>query len=718
MTRKPNLVKLLLGIAVLALLFIGTWATTRAPLTSAKATSANSSAPNNPKMAPGLPGPLSPPVGGDLVTNSIELDGDIVESSPGAPDDWITINCDGGNAFAKTGVKVDGNNLSIYTGGGSKDNIDIPSWQFKDGSTPPKDDMINGYAAKFLGATGDTILAFGAERSSNNGTAFIGVWFFKSSVSLNSATGGFNGVHSVGDILVLNTFTNGGSFATAKVYQWVGNGGACLPGDPIQKGGNLCDVTASAPAGAVLSVSNGAPVTIPTSCPNSPGWAPPGGTVPTNAFFEGAINIDAFPELRGSCFSSFLIETRSSAVVDAVLKDFILGQFNTCPTIEVTKAADSPSVCDGTLTTYTYVAHNPSTSTVSVTLVDDNETPCTSPNNPVGCASDDRDVNNSCATIGGGSPIPFTLQPNDNAPGGPDEATFTCSRALSVGSHHNTVTATATIGGFSTSATASADVTVKPNPSCTISGPTPVCEGATSLSYSSSATAGATHVWSITGNGTITSGNTGSGVLVTAGAIGNGTSFTLTDMVTLNGCSSSCQYIVTINPRPTATVSGGGAYCAGSGGSANISAALTGTGPWNVTWSDGVTQTGVTISPATRTVSPAGTTVYTVTAVSDANCSGAAGTGSATVTVNPNPTVHITVDTSCADQLTLTATGHGGTGPYTFKWDGVGSFTSTATHVVSTGPGSHTVEVLDANSCPVSETVNIGLCCKDCDLTP
>jgi hypothetical protein len=210
-------------------------------------------------------------------------------------------------------------------------------------------------------------------------------------------------------------------------------------------------------------------------------------------------------------------------------------------------------------------------------------------------------------------------------------------------------------------------------------------------------------------------------VLVTAGAVANGTSFTLTDTITLNGCSSTCQYTVTINPRPTATVSGGGAYCAGSGGSATISAALTGTAPWNVTWSDGVTQTGVLASPATRSVSPAGTTIYTVTAVSDANCSGAAGTGSATVTVNPNPTVTVVVDLACADLITLTATGHGGTGPYMFRWDGVGGpnpFTTTATLEVSSAPSSHTVEVQDANGCPVSKTVHIGLCCKDCNATP
>lgn len=84
---------------------------------------------------------------------------------------------------------------------------------------------------------------------------------------------------------------------------------------------------------------------------------------------------------------------------------------------------------------------------------------------------------------------------------------------------------------------------------------------------------------------------------------------------------------------PTATVSGDGTVCAGTG--KTISAALTGKAPWIVTWSDGVTQSGVPESPAVRSVAPAETTVYTVRGVSDAIGAGNA-SGSATVTVVPN----------------------------------------------------------------------------------
>jgi uncharacterized repeat protein (TIGR03803 family) len=94
---------------------------------------------------------------------------------------------------------------------------------------------------------------------------------------------------------------------------------------------------------------------------------------------------------------------------------------------------------------------------------------------------------------------------------------------------------------------------------------------------------------------------------------------------------TSSAVSVTAHSRPTATVSGGATIPPGS---ATISAALTGAAPWSVTWSDSVTQSGIATSPATRSVSPASTTTYTLTSVSDANgCSGTA-SGSALVTVN------------------------------------------------------------------------------------
>lgn len=89
-----------------------------------------------------------------------------------------------------------------------------------------------------------------------------------------------------------------------------------------------------------------------------------------------------------------------------------------------------------------------------------------------------------------------------------------------------------------------------------------------------------------------------------------------------------------VSSVPTATVSGGGAIFPGQSGS--VRADLTGTSPWSLTWSDGVSQSGITATPVTRIVSPVATTVYTVTAVSDFYGAGTS-SGSATVTVSGTP---------------------------------------------------------------------------------
>lgn len=81
---------------------------------------------------------------------------------------------------------------------------------------------------------------------------------------------------------------------------------------------------------------------------------------------------------------------------------------------------------------------------------------------------------------------------------------------------------------------------------------------------------------------------------------------------------------------PTATVTGSATICAGQ--TTEIRADLAGTGPFTVTWSDGFVDLGVVAAASRHLVTPAATTVYTVTSVSDPGGTDA-GTGSATVTV-------------------------------------------------------------------------------------
>ena len=263
-----------------------------------------------------------------------ELEGDALDDPNVAGDDWNTPG--GGSALAQSFVVDGSGNKTIFTGGGSKDNIDISSWLWKDdaGGLPDKDNITNAYARAY-NVNGDLILYYGADRFANDGDAQLGFWFFQNTVGINP-NGTFSGIHVVGDILVLANLTNGGATVTIQVLEWVGAGGdqkggtlrLLLTEDAARCGSNTDD--------RACAISNG----VATASP----WAytPKAGTpnvFPQFSFFEGGINITA---LLGTppCFASFLAETRSSQSVTAVLKDFTVGVFPVCA-VGITKRCDS-----------------------------------------------------------------------------------------------------------------------------------------------------------------------------------------------------------------------------------------------------------------------------------------------------------------------------------------------------------------------------------------
>jgi uncharacterized repeat protein (TIGR01451 family) len=266
---------------------------------------------------------------------------------------------------------------------------------------------------------------------------------------------------------------------------------------------------------------------------------------------------------------------------------------------------------------------------------------------------------------------------------------------------------------------AAAALTVNALPICSVSGADAVCASSVNNLYTGPAGLSG-YRWSVTGSATLSGANNAASVSVNAGTSGT---FTLTLVVTnLSGCTSTCSKTVTNWTLPTAVVSGGGAICPGN--STTIQAALGGTGPWTLVWSDGFTQANVSTSPATRTVSPSTTTSYTVITVTGPTCSNS-GSGSAPVTVNAAPVVtgNPATKTVCAgSSVSFVASASGSPAPgaqWQVSLDGGATFTSAAgatsstyTFTPSLSDSGKSFRVLFTNACgsalssPASLVVN------------
>jgi hypothetical protein len=293
----------------------------------------------------------------------LELDGN-ANNGAAAGDDWDNVchqvsatACPSPSNSTATAVSwtAEANpNSSIFTGGGSKDPSDISSWAWKDaGGLPDKDNLQHGFAARYsvpsntncpglggdvTGAKNCDVLYFGSDRFDNSGDAQQGFWFFQNKVTLgNTPSGGgssFNGVHKLGDLLVISDFSNGGSTAFISVYRWNPTVTGNL--ELLSQSGNAkCET--QGPKDAFCGTVNAGPITMPWTFLDKSGTLSNGALAAE--FYEGGINLSAF-NLGGECFSSIASETRSSTSTTAQLKDFVLGQFAVCgSTLSTTPSA-------------------------------------------------------------------------------------------------------------------------------------------------------------------------------------------------------------------------------------------------------------------------------------------------------------------------------------------------------------------------------------------
>ena len=313
-----------------------------------------------------------------------EMEGNAVVDGGNGGDDWANTVPPppgaGSEALVSTFVADGSGNATIFTGGGSKDINDLTQWTWKDqlGGLPDKDNITNAYAAAYDN-NGELTVYFGADRFATAGDAELGFWFFHRQVNavMVGNTGKFVGAdgqlasHTLGDILVLANFSNGGSSVQIQVFQWNGSGLTQVANTANAKCGSNDNPN-------VCAITNEDNTVAPWAYTPKAGVA---GTFPAVSFFEGAINLSAFIDTSvGGCFSSFMAETRSSTSQTATLKDFALGSFNTCD-LDIAKSCPTVVYDPGTnLLNYTssIVVTNKGFGTVyDVTMTDTPSAPAT-----------------------------------------------------------------------------------------------------------------------------------------------------------------------------------------------------------------------------------------------------------------------------------------------------------------------------------------------------
>jgi uncharacterized repeat protein (TIGR01451 family) len=277
-----------------------------------------------------------------------ELEGNAIDQpAPGA--DWENGPEGASDSFFVGASSEEADvDVTYFTGGGSKDENDVPAWAITDNSVPDKDELLDAYAAVYQ-VSGDTWVYFGADRFDNDGTAQIGFWFFQDDIGI--ASGDFTGNHVDGDVLIISEYTNGGVVSSICAYQWDGSGGGSNIAQPF----GVCDTATNGSNLNLVAAGTGCDVAdgifdicaktnddievAPWPFENKDGE----NDFDPGQFFEGGINLSDMFGGDAPCFGSFLAETRTSAETDAQLKDFALGDFNTCvpPTITTDASVDT-----------------------------------------------------------------------------------------------------------------------------------------------------------------------------------------------------------------------------------------------------------------------------------------------------------------------------------------------------------------------------------------
>ena len=149
-------------------------------------------------------------------------------------------------------------------------------------------------------------------------------------------------------------------------------------------------------------------------------------------------------------------------------------------------------------------------------------------------------------------------------------------------------------------------------------------------------------------------------------------------------CYKEASVSIVVNPLPTVSAGADKAVCSG------LSTSITASGASTYSWNNGLG------SGATKTVSPAATTTYTVTGTDSKGC---VNTDDVVITVNPLPTVSAGVDKAICNGSSTTITA---TGASSYVWSpttGLSSSTVASPTANPTSTTTYTVTGTDSKGC-------------------
>ena len=304
----------------------------------------------------------------DPGSDVFELDGNIItNTATPPPDDWDHIFTDSAAGPCTLLSTLPASFISgtipfcnhddptpdtSYFSTGSKDTNPISSgnnpWNCGTISNPTgKDNLLRGFAYAAKSPSSGDILFFvgGIREPKTQGDADWGVWFLKDNTVAPTCTTAdtnnhpFAGQHHDGDELVTVEFTIGGTVGQINVFRWNGNDATGSLGNPTTFAVTCINGPDSGP---ICGIANGGTTISPGPFPASEVCSKSNtNCLLENQFFE--VGIDATKLFHNICFSSILMDTRSSPSATATIKDFTTGNFITCKvsTVPTKQAFDS-----------------------------------------------------------------------------------------------------------------------------------------------------------------------------------------------------------------------------------------------------------------------------------------------------------------------------------------------------------------------------------------